>query len=56
MTGLGVAVERGDWQTVALYLLLGVAEAASRLPPESLAELLDLLGGEADETEARRGD
>jgi hypothetical protein len=56
VTRLAVAVERRDWRVVALYLLLGVAEAASQLPPNSLAELIDLLGGEADETEARRGD
>jgi hypothetical protein len=47
MTGLAVAVERREWRVVSLYLLLGVAEAASQLPAESLAELLDLLGGEA---------
>lgn len=46
MTPLAVAVERRQWEAVALYLLLGVAEAASQLPPESLAALVDLLGGE----------
>ncbi|HEY7467313.1 MAG TPA: hypothetical protein VIB47_11545 [Dehalococcoidia bacterium] len=55
VTGLAVAVERREWQVVALYLLLGVAEAASRLPPESLAELLDLLGGAPVETELGHG-
>lgn len=46
MTGLTQAVERKQWDVVSLYLLLGVSEAASRLPPETLAALLDLLGGE----------
>lgn len=46
MTGLTQAVERRQWDVVSLYLLLGVSEAASRLPPETLAALLDLLGGE----------
>jgi len=47
---MAVAVERRDWHSVALYLLLGVADAASSLPEESLAALLDLLGG-AEEPE-----
>jgi hypothetical protein len=55
VTGLAVAVERREWRVVALYLLLGVAEAASRLPPESLAELLDLLGGAAPGPETADG-
>jgi len=51
VTPMAIAVERRDWRSVALYLLIGVAEAAEALPAESLAELLDLLGGEAgDET------
>ena len=46
MTAFQVAVERQQWQLVALYLLLGISEAASKLPPESLTALIDLLGGE----------
>jgi len=46
MTPLAVAVERREWRSVALRLLLGVTDAAAALPPESLAALLDLLGGE----------
>ncbi len=46
MTALALAVRQGDWERVALYLLLGVAKVAERLPPESLAALLDLLSGE----------
>ena len=43
------AVERRAWSVVALYLLLGVAEAASRLPPETLENLLELLEGHAEQ-------
>ncbi len=46
MTGLAQAVERKDWTVVALYLLLGVSQAAEKLPPETLEALIDLLGGE----------
>lgn len=56
MTGLAVAVERREWQLVALYLLLGISEAAAQLPPESLAALLDLLGGDEHPEEAWRHD
>lgn len=52
MTAFAVAVERRQWSLVSLYLLLGVTEAAQKLPPESLTALLDLLGN--DEAEARR--
>ena len=45
MTAFAVAVERGQWSLVSLYLLLGVSELAQKLPPESLSALLDLLGG-----------
>ena len=40
---LAVALERREWSLAALCLLLGVAEAAERLPPETLESLLDLL-------------
>lgn len=45
MTGaaLPLALERRDWTLAALVLLLGVADAASRLPPETLESLLELL-------------
>ena len=42
-TALPLAIERRDWRLAALCLLLGVAEAASRLPPETLDSLLELL-------------
>jgi len=58
VTSFAAAVEKREWRLVSLYLLLGVGEAASRLPPETLVELLDLLGGEpgkADTKRPRRG-
>jgi hypothetical protein len=48
---LAQAVERKEWPLVSLMLLLGVTEVAANLPPESLAELLDLVG----EGRPRRG-
>jgi hypothetical protein len=45
MSPLALAVERQQWSLVALYLLLGVAEAASKLPPNALDGLLDVLEG-----------
>jgi hypothetical protein len=50
VTILALAIQQGEWSFVALCLLLGVSEAASRLPPDSLDALLELL-----EEPARRG-
>jgi hypothetical protein len=57
MTPLAIAIEKREWRLVSLYLLLGVHEASSRLPPETLSELIDLLGGEpgAHDRRSRRG-
>jgi hypothetical protein len=49
MTRFEAAVAQKQWEVVCLYLLLGITEAASKLPPESLAALLDLLAGEAED-------
>jgi len=54
MTPFAMAVEKRQWQLVSLYLLLGVQEAALRLPPETLSELVDLLGGEQRDVHTRR--
>jgi hypothetical protein len=51
---LAVAVERREWTLAALCLLLGVSEAAARLPRETLEELLDLLEGPAAGGRRRR--
>ena len=42
---LALALDRKEWTLAALYLLLGVAEAASRLPPDTFESLLELLEG-----------
>ena len=42
---LPIAIARKEWTLAALCLLLGVAEAASRLPPETFESLLELLEG-----------
>lgn len=56
MTALAIAIERKQWPLVSLYLLLGVSEAAAKLPPESLVALIDLLGGDdRDEKGGRNG-
>jgi hypothetical protein len=45
MSRLAIAVEKKEWTVVALYLLLGVAEAASKLPPDAVTGLLEVLEG-----------
>ena len=55
MTAFAVAVERQQWRLVAHYLLLGLSEAASKLPAESLMALIDLLGETEKERRARYG-
>ncbi len=40
---LALALERRAWSLAALCLLLGVADAATRLPPETLESLMELL-------------
>jgi hypothetical protein len=40
---LARAIEREDWEVVALCLLLGAVEAAKKLPSETLDALLDEL-------------
>ncbi len=44
-SALTLALERRAWSLAALCLLLGVAEAAAGLPPETLESLLELLEG-----------
>jgi hypothetical protein len=40
---LAVALERREWTLAALCLLLGVADAAASVPPETFESLLELL-------------
>jgi hypothetical protein len=51
MTAFAVAVQRRQWSLVSLYLLLGVSEAARKLPEDSLVALLDILAGVEREPE-----
>lgn len=46
---LPIAIQRKEWTLAALCLLLGVAEAASRLPPETFENLLELLEETSDD-------
>lgn len=43
MTLLALALQRGNWELATLCLLLGIVRHASRLPSETLDELLALL-------------
>ena len=52
MTGLQRAIERERWDLVWLYLMLGVAEAASKLPRDSLDQLISLLAADGDHDDA----
>ncbi len=50
MTEAGVlhrAIDERRWETAALCLLVAVAEAANRLPPQALEEMLELLAAKA---------
>jgi len=42
-SALASAIERKDWETVALLLFLGVTRAARRLPPETLQQMIEEL-------------
>lgn len=42
-TLLAAAIEREDWDAAAVVLLLGVVEAAPKLPSESLEEMINIL-------------
>jgi len=46
MTTLATAIGNRQWDLAALYLLLGLMEAFSRLPADSMEGLLDVLEGE----------
>jgi len=46
MQTLAVAIERKHWELAALCLLLGLTEAAAKLPPEAIEGLLEVLAAE----------
>ena len=57
MSGAGVlhrAIDERQWETAALCLLVAVAEAANRLPPQALEEMLDLLAAKTETRHQRR--
>jgi hypothetical protein len=45
MSVLAQAIERKQWELAALYLALGVSEAAAKLPPDAIHGLLEVLEG-----------
>jgi hypothetical protein len=47
MSALATAISNRQWELAALYLLLGLMEAFSRLPADSVEGLLDVLEGES---------
>ena len=57
MSVLAQAIERKQWELVALYLALGVSEAAAKLPPDAIHGLLEVLEGlpASEKGQARRG-
>ncbi len=46
MTTIATAIEKQDWEVVAVCLIRGFVQAASRLPPETLHHLVEALEGE----------
>ena len=57
MSALALAIERKEWELTALYLLLGVTQAAAKLPPDTIYGLLEVLSAEGGEglSSPRRG-
>ncbi len=57
MTEAGVlhrAIDERQWETAALCLLVAVAEAANRLPPQAIEEMLELLAASTATSRQRR--
>jgi len=47
MSALATAIAAKQWELAALYLLLGLLQAFSRLPADSIEGLLDVLEAES---------
>jgi hypothetical protein len=45
-TALALAVKRRQWELLAWYVLLGVAETARKLPPGTIHDVLAVLARE----------
>jgi len=54
MQTLAVAIERKQWELAALCLLLGLTEAAAKLPPDAIEGLLEVLAAEGSPS-SRKG-
>ena len=54
MQTLAVAIERKQWELAALCLLLGLTEAAAKLPPEAIEGLLEVLAAEGESPRRKR--
>ncbi len=52
-SALAVALEKREWSLAAICLLLGVTEAAAKLPPETVESLLELLDRRPDGRQER---
>jgi len=58
MSDLAAALQHQQWELAALYLLLGVTQAAAGLPPEAISDLLEMLEPRARKKEggSRKGE
>ena len=54
MQTLAVAIERKQWELAALCLLLGLTEAAAKLPPDAIEGLLEVLVAEGSPPTRKR--
>jgi len=54
MQTLAAAIERNQWELAALCLLLGLTEAAAKLPPETIEGLLEVLSAEQQAPRPKR--
>ncbi len=50
---LAAALRRDDWERVALFVLLGIAEAARTAPPGAIDDVVALLAHEPEARDVR---
>ncbi len=48
-TAMGAAIRRGEWERIALCLLLGISVAARKMPPGTIDDVLALLSREEED-------
>lgn len=51
MPALAEVIEQREWEVASVYLLMGLAEALSRLPKDAVVGLIDVVEGGPDEKE-----